>query len=157
MINVTLSQKEIIMATVRFDPFRGFEKLSCKMNELMGELEKGVTFETGGFAPRVDIIEDEKAVYVHAEMPGLVRSDIKVSVNEDRLLTIKGEKKSPEIEAGKTQIRSERSFGSFSRSFVLPENLDVENINAKFDNGVLELTMSKVEPPKPKEIHIDIA
>jgi len=145
------------MGIVRFDPFRGFEKMQRRMNEFVNELDKGINFEVGAFAPRVDITEDSQKVYVHAELPGILKEDVKVSVNEDRLLTIKGEKKVVENKEDKSIIRTERFFGNFSRTFVLPENIDIENIDAKYENGVLELVLNKVEPPKPKEVEINIA
>lgn len=150
------------MAIVRFDPFRGFESLARRMSSFMEDFDKGLGFnlEFGNFAPRVDIAEDEKNLYIHAELPGLKKEDVKVSINEDRVLTIKGEKKRDEKFEDKSEdkcfIRVERSFGSFVRSFMLPDNIKTENVNAKFENGVLELTLEKVEPEKPKEIPVEI-
>ena len=127
-----------------------------RMNELMKEFDHGINFESGGFNPRVDISEDANNLYVVAELAGMTKSDIKISVNEDNVLSIKGEKKLNVIPEGKTYLRSERFWGDFSRSFVLPENLNKEEINAKFEDGVLELTIPKVEPPQPKEIEVKI-
>ena len=122
----------------------------------MDVFEKGFSFEMGAFSPRVDITEDDNNLFVHAELPGMSKDQVKVSVNEDRLLTIQGEKKKEEKKEDKSLIRIERNFGSFTRSFSLPENVDVENISAKFENGVLELSLKKIEPPKPKEIEVKI-
>jgi HSP20 family protein len=145
------------MAIIRFDPFRGWERVSRRMNELVSEFEKGpMSFEMGSFNPKVDIIEDENKVFVHAELPGVDKENVKVSVNEDRMLTIKGEKKQENKMEGKSWHRTERSYGNFTRTFVLPENLDIENIAAKYENGVLELTLNKLEPPKPKEVEVNI-
>lgn len=144
------------MAIVKFDPFRGFERMQRKMNEIVGELEKGVNFETGTFIPRVDITESDSKIYVHAELPGLAKENVKISVNEDRLLTIKGEKKVDETIREKNFIRTERSFGSFMRTFLLPENVNINSVDAKYENGVLELTIDKAEPRKPEEIEIEI-
>jgi len=145
------------MAIIRFDPFRGWEKVSRRMNELVSEFEKGpMSFETGGFNPKVDIIEADGKVIVHAELPGVNKENVKVSVNEDRMLTIKGEKKQEDKQEGKSWLRTERFYGTFTRTFVLPENLDIDNIDAKYENGVLELAMNKIEPPKPKEVEINI-
>jgi len=145
------------MTLVRFEPYRGFERLGRKMNTFMDDFEKGFSFEMGGFSPRVDITEDDNNLFVHAELPGLAKDQVKVSVNEERLMTITGEKKKQEKVEGKSYIRTERNFGSFSRSFSLPDYIDVENINAKFENGVLELSLKKIEPPKPKEVEVKIA
>jgi len=145
------------MTLLRFNPARGFESISRRMGEFMNELDKGISFEMGGFTPRADITEDELNIFFHLELPGMSKESVKISVNEDRILTIKGEKKRAELSEDKNYIRNERVFGEFSRSFVLPENIDYEKIAAKFENGVLELAIPKKEPEKPKEINIDIA
>jgi len=126
------------------------------MNQFVNELDKGFSFETGGFNPRVDISEDDNSIYVHAELPGLVKEDVKISLTEDRILTIKGEKKKESVEENKNFIRTERMYGSFARSFVLPENIDIEKVDAKFNDGLLELVIQKKEPEKPKEIEIKV-
>ena len=146
------------MSVIRFDPLRGFENLSKKMGNLVDEFEKGFSFEYGSFAPRVDIAEDEKSVYFHAELPGIRKEDVKVSINDDNILTIKGTKKRVETEGEnqKNFIRLERTYGEFTRSFVLPENINTDSISAKFDNGVLEVTLQKKEPSKPKEVEVKI-
>lgn len=145
------------MTLVKFEPFRGFESLSRRMNEMFGELEKGVRFEIGDFSPRVDIAEDEKNVYLHAELPGIERESVKISISEDRVLMLKGEKKREEKVENKNYVRVERNYGSFTRSFALPDNINVEKIDAKFENGVLNMTLPKNEPAKPKEVSISIS
>ena len=144
------------MTLVRFEPFRGFEKLGRRMSDFMDEFEKGFSFEMGGFHPRVDITEDDKNLFVHVELPGMEKDQVKISINEEKMLTIKGEKKSEEKKEDKNYVRTERVFGSFSRSFALPEFTDIEKVDAKFENGVLELAIAKTEPPKPKEIKVEI-
>lgn len=147
------------MALVRFDPFRGFESIARKMNDFLGDFEKGVNIEYGGFAPRCDISEDEKSLTVHVELPGISKEDVKVTINDDNVLIIKGEKKREEKTENedKTYIRVERTFGSFARSFMLPENVKKDSINAKYDNGVLTIKLEKIEPSKPKEIEISVS
>jgi len=81
------------MAIVKFDPFRGFETLARRMNSLMQDFDKGFNFDFGGFSPKIDISEDEKHFYLQAEVPGISKDDIKVTITEDNVLTIKGEKK----------------------------------------------------------------
>jgi HSP20 family protein len=153
----SIKKGEIIMTLLKFDPYRSIEGAMKKMSRFVNEVEKGVTFETGGFNPRVDIFEDEKNLFVHAEFPGMEKSGIKIMVNEDRMLTIKGEKSKLATETERTPIRSERIYGSFERHFILPEFVDWENIEATFNNGVLELKLSKKEPEKPKEIEVTIS
>jgi HSP20 family protein len=107
------------------------------------------SFNTG-FNPnamRVNIAEDEKNIYIEAELAGLKKEDVKVTI-EDGVLTIRGERKQETEEKKKNYHRVERVFGSFSRSFTLGENVDKDNIDAKYEDGVLHLTLPKVEPVK---------
>lgn len=147
------------MAIVRFDPFRGFESLARRMNEFLDEFEKGFSISTAEFSPRVDISEDEKNIYVSVEVPGASKDDIKVIINSENLLVIKGEKKREfkTEEKERNYIRVERSYGSFQRSFMLPDNVNKDNIKAKFENGILNITLEKLEPEQPKQIEISIS
>ena len=146
------------MAIVKFDPFRGLTGLTRRFGDLFEDFENGINIEYGGFAPKVDISEDEKNVYLNVELPGIRKEDVKVTVNDDNVLTIKGTKKKEETvedkEGDRSYIRVERSYGEFARSFVLPDTVKTDKIDAKYENGVLNLTLEKVEPKKPKEIEI---
>lgn len=145
------------MGLVRFDPVRSFESLAKRMSDFANEIERGFSFEYGGFQPRVDIFEDEKGYYLEAELPGLVKEDVKLTVNEDNVLILKGSKKREVKEEGKSFIRVERNYGEFTRSFVLPDNIKKDSIKAKFENGILNVSLEKTEPEKPKEVEISIA
>lgn len=148
------------MAIMRFDPIKGFETISKKMNDFVNEFEKGVSVEYGGFAPRIDIYEDEKHLFVQAELAGIRKEDVKLKVNEEGVLCISGEKKKDakfeENKENQTIIRIERSYGAFNRSFLLPDNVNKESIKAKFENGILEISLEKIEPEKPKEVNVEI-
>lgn len=148
------------MAIVRFDPISGINSIARKMNDLISDFDKGISVEYGGFAPRIDIHEDENSLYFSAEMPGINKEDVKVKINEEGMLCISGEKKREESAATKQDgysiIRSERSYGSFSRSFILPDNADKTSVKAKFENGILSISLNKIEPQKPNETHISI-
>lgn len=103
---------------------------------------------------RVDISEDEKAIYIEADLPGVKKEDLKVTV-EDNLLTIRAERKAESTESKKNYYRTERVFGSLTRSFTLGENVNAEAIEAHFADGVLKLTLPKVEQVvKAREIAI---
>ncbi|MDX2130019.1 MAG: Hsp20/alpha crystallin family protein [Chloroherpetonaceae bacterium] len=103
---------------------------------------------------RVDISEDEKNVFLEAELPGIKKEDVKVSV-EDNVLTIRAERKAETDNKTKNFRRTERFFGSFSRSFTLGENISTENIEATYTDGVLNLRLAKIEPVKNiKEVTI---
>ena len=111
--------------------------------------------KTGAIAPRVDVTEDNNAYEITAEMPGVEEKDIEVSVREDRL-TLRGEKKGEKEEKKKDYHMTERSYGSFERSFRLPGNVDAENIKADFAKGVLTVTLPKTAEAKAKERKIAI-
>jgi len=107
--------------------------------------------------PRVDIVEDKDAYRILADLPGLDKKDIKIEVDSN-VLSISGEKTPEKKEQEKDRYyHFERTYGSFSRKFQLPENVVAENIEAKFTNGVLELTLKKIEETKPKAIEVKIA
>ena len=111
-----------------------------------------------GWVPPVDIIEHKESIVVKAEAPGLEKDSFKVLV-EDGVLTVSGEKKVEFDENDKDRNfhRTERIYGSFSRSFTLPNNVDQKNVSAKYRNGVLEITLPKSEEAKAKEIKIDVS
>ncbi|MEI6691130.1 MAG: Hsp20/alpha crystallin family protein [Chlorobium sp.] len=97
---------------------------------------------------KVDISEDDAAIFIEADMPGVKKEDIKVSI-EDNVLSISAERSQNEEEKSKGFHRIERTWGSLSRSFTVGENVDGDNIEATYDNGVLKIKVPKIEP-KPK-------
>ncbi len=107
------------------------------------------------YVPRVDISEDTNNIFVHAELPGMSNDDVKVTVSEG-VLTLRGEKKHETKTGDKNYFRIERRYGEFARQFTLPDNADDEHVVANFNNGVLEVTIPKKEPEKPKEREIPI-
>lgn len=144
------------MTFINLNPERGLETISKRFNQLISDFEKGINFEFGTFSPRIDIMENEKNIFFYIEIPGMTKDDIKISVNQEKVLKIKGNKNKPDNNENKNYITRERVFGEFEREFMLADNSDVENIEAKFENGVLELIIPKLEPPKPKEINVEI-
>ncbi|MBE2187880.1 MAG: Hsp20/alpha crystallin family protein [Candidatus Kapabacteria bacterium] len=116
-------------------------------------IEKGITVETGNFSPRLDVTENDANFIVHIELPGVAKSDVKVSVNDEYLMTIEGEKKRSDES---NLLRSERVFGAFKRNLQLPETADVEKIKATYNQGVLELTIEKKIPETPKQYEVII-
>jgi HSP20 family protein len=144
------------MGYYRIDPTRGFETLIKQIQNVAEEFNKGVNIETSAFKPRIDITENNDSFSVYAELPGIDKQNVSISVNEDRVLNIKGSK-SNDLPEGRSVLRSERKFGEFSRSLQLPEEADIEKINATFNNGVLELSISKKEPEQPKVIEVKLS
>jgi len=102
------------------------------------------------FVPKVDIVETPEAFEVHLAVPGLNKEDFKIELN-DNYLTVSGERKFSTEKKEKSYHSIETQYGSFSRSFTLPENVDASKINAKYNNGILELTIPKDEKKALKQ------
>jgi len=103
------------------------------------------------FVPKVDVIESDNAYEVHLAAPGLSKDDFKIEIN-DHSLTVSGERKFSNEKKEKNYHSIETQYGSFSRSFTLPENVDGTKINAKYNNGILELTIPKDEKKALKQV-----
>jgi len=150
------------MSLVKFDPFRNFSLLTNRMNSMLDEFDTDRTFSNrSGFNPSIDVHEDEKTITLEAEIAGVKKDDIKVSINDGNVLVLKGtktrENKTEDEKDGTTFLRVERSFGEFTRSFMLPDNVDTDSINAEFKDGLLKVTLDKKEPEKPKELEVKIS
>lgn len=146
------------MAILKFDPFREISSAMSKMSEFLSDFDKGFYNQPGAFYPAVDISDDEKNIYLNLELPGLTKDDVQIKIRENNVLVIKGEKKQENKTEDKERnyIRVERHFGEFSRYFTLPDNINPEKIDAKFENGVLSISIEKKEPEKPNEKLIEI-
>ncbi len=96
------------------------------------------------FVPKVDVIEGEKAFELHVEVPGMKKEDFNIEINDNHL-TISGERKFSTEKKEKDFHSIETRYGSFSRSFTLPDTVNADKINAKYNNGILELTLPKDE------------
>ena len=107
------------------------------------------------WSPAVDIIEDDKEFLIKAELPDIKKQDVHVTV-ENGVLTISGERKFEKEETKKRYHRVERSYGSFTRSFSLPEGADSSKVRAEFKDGVLQVHMLKSENAKPKQIEVKV-
>ncbi|MGB5192707.1 MAG: Hsp20/alpha crystallin family protein [Polyangiales bacterium] len=133
---------------VRWDPFE-------EMSRLQDHFFSGKGLSKQAFRVAVDIREENDAFYVDAEVPGLSAEDVKVDV-EKNVLTLSGERKVEKEEREGTFRRVERHYGSFSRSFSLPETVDTDSISADLKDGVLELRLPKKEAPTPKQISVNV-
>lgn len=133
--------------------------LQRQVNSLFEDMFRGVPAlpERGAFAlePSIDLKETDDAVEVEAELPGVDKEDIEVTL-EDGTLTIKGEKKVEKEESKAGYYMSERRYGSFFRSVGLPPGVDVEKISADFSNGVLTVTLPKVSEAQTKARRIEV-
>ena len=145
----------------RWNPVSEFDDLMNRYNRLFGlsrgsdEREGKDLFSRSDWAPAVDIKETSEAFNIEAELPGMTKDDVKVTV-QDGVLSIQGERKHEEETKDKKHHRIERVYGSFLRRFTLPENVDENSIRANFKDGILSLTLTKAEPAEPKAIEVDV-
>lgn len=148
---------DLIMQLTKWDPFREMEDRFDRFTKSLSwpHRNRQENMVTGDWAPRVDISETDKEFSIKAEIPDVNKEDVKVSV-DDGVLTITGEKKQEKEEKGKKFHRVERYYGSFSRSFTLPENIDEKKIAASFKDGMLNLSIPKTQKSKPKGIEVKI-
>lgn len=143
------------MPIVRWDPFRDLVRIH---DEIGSWFESTLEKEREGrksavWAPSVDVKETDKEVIVKADLPGIKKEDIEVSIDKDQLV-IKGERKMEKEEKEKDYVRVERSYGSFYRSFNIGVPVKEDEIKADYKNGVLEINLPKAEVKKPKKIEI---
>jgi HSP20 family protein len=145
------------MAIIRWDPFRDLVTLRERMNRLFEDAVTGrgeqKDLVTSSWAPAVDIYEDENQLVLTAEVPGIDEKDIEIKL-EDNTLSIHGERKMEKETKEENYHRIERAYGSFYRSFTLPNYIDQEKIHAEHENGVLKITMSKKAELKPRKVKI---
>jgi HSP20 family protein len=139
-----------------WDPFRDLSEFQHRLGSFFGHLpSKSDAMAASQWTPAVDIIEDDKEFVVKAELPELKKEDVQVTV-ENGVLTIHGERKIEKDEKSKRYHRIERSYGSFTRSFSLPEGADASKIRAEFKDGLLQIHMVKSETAKPKHIEVKV-
>jgi HSP20 family protein len=134
---------------------RDFDHISNRFQRFFDEFPTLNNRSQDTFSPRIDISENEKSISIDAEIPGVPKENLKI-ILQDNILTIEGEKKKVSEENDKNYYREERSYGKFKRSFTLPVEVDSENVNAKFDSGILEIKLDKVEPKKDEERVIEL-
>src|SRR3982074_3600335 len=144
----------------RWEPFREFSTLQDRMNRLFresynNEAGRDDSLTTSSFAPAVDVYEDEHNVTLKIEVPGIDEKDIDIRV-ENNLLTVHGERKIEKEEKEENYRRVERQYGSFTRTFTLPNTVDTENVQASYDKGVLKITLPKKAEAKPKQIKVNL-
>src|SRR6266403_554449 len=144
----------------RWDPFREFTTLQERMNRLVrdqyraeGGPEESLT--TTNFAPPVDVYEDEHSITLKIEVPGIDEKDIDVRI-ENNTLTVHGERKFEKEEKEENYRRVERQYGSFTRSFALPNTVDADHVQADYDKGVLKVKLAKKAEAKPKQIKVNV-
>ena len=146
------------MAIVKVDPFRELTAMQDRMARLFGNvyLRDEDTGFRGSWAPAVDIFEtDNHDLVIKAEVPGMTREDIEVTV-ENSTLVLKGTKKFDTEVKDENYRRIERSYGTFNRSFTLPNTVDAGKVTAEYKNGVLTVKLPFREEAKPRSINVDV-
>ena len=143
----------------RWDPFREFATLQDRMNRLLrdsyGSEGREEALTTSTFAPPVDVYEDEHNVTLKIEVPGIDEKDIDVRI-ENNTLTVHGERKFEKEEKEENYRRVERQYGSFTRTFTLPQTVDQDSVQADYEKGVLKIKLAKREEAKPKQIKVNV-
>jgi HSP20 family protein len=137
-------------------PWDAIRDIREQMDALLRATLRGPNGYVAEFEPAVDITERDDALVLTAELPGLSRDDITVEL-ENNVLTIRGEKKEERTEEGEERYVYERRYGSFSRSFTLPRSVDPDRISARYDRGVLTVTMPKAPEGKGRRIEVEDA
>ena len=148
-------------APALWDPIRELEDMQNRLSSLLGRrlplLRDGgeEEFTVTEWLPPVDIAEDDKEYTVKAELPGMSKENIKVTV-EASVLSITGERKVEKEEKSKKYHRIERSYGTFTRSFTVPDDASGDKVSAEFKDGVLKVHLPKEEKAKPKSVGVKI-
>ncbi|ORY74014.1 HSP20-like chaperone [Neocallimastix californiae] len=188
--NEFFNHPSITFPTLYPYPYLSYNQVKSLENQISKTFNSDV-FKSVDFSPKINLSEDENNYYIHADLPGMKKDQVKMELSdEDRVLTISGEretiiddsdkaskkdsikeknnkenaktnkeskkeeqKDTKKEENNKKYSRIECSYGKFSRSFSIPENADINNIQAKMENGVLEVTLKKMEPQKNEHKH----
>ena len=144
----------------RWEPLREMEEFENRLSTLFGRPRRRGNgreeITLPDWTPLADITEDEREYLIKAELPEMKKEDVKVTV-ENGVLTISGERKFETEEKKRKYHRVERGYGTFMRSFTLPDDADFNRVNAQFKNGLLTVHVPKSEHAKPKEIEVKVA
>ena len=138
------------MAIIRWDPFREMTQAQSQLNKLVDQVWGG---SQESWLPAIDVFDTKDAVVLKAELAGMNPDDIHIEV-EDNVLTVRGERRFEEKVDEDRYYRVERRFGSFQRSLALPQGMKPSDISANYEDGILTITVPKVEEEKPKRIEV---
>ncbi len=143
------------MTLIKFEPLRELETLHDRIQRYFDDYPNFGFNLSDNFYPRIDISEDKENINVIAEIPGVKKDEIKITL-QDNILTIEGEKKKETEQKEKNFFRSERMYGSFKRCFTLPDLVDSNKVDAKFENGMLNIQLKKIEQKVRNEKVIEL-
>ena len=140
------------MAMVRWRPINELDDMSRLLDEMW---RRSIRSQSGGnWYPAVDVKENENEYKLVAELPGMTKEDVKISVT-DNIVTIRGEKKASHEEQNENWHQVERTYGAFERAFTLGTAVNATGVKARFENGVLTVVLPKSEEARPREIRIE--
>jgi HSP20 family protein len=151
------------MTLTRFVPFRSpmadMAVLQNRLNSIFSDFTwpegEKESLAMGSFIPPVDVYEDANQLVLKLEVPGIKQEDLDVRV-ENQTLTVKGERKFEKDEKEENFHRVERRYGSFTRSFTLPQTVDSAAVKANYEHGLLTISLAKKEAAKPKQVKVEI-
>lgn len=148
-------------ALTRWDPFKEMDELQRRLGSILGLAPQRPAagredMTVAQWLPLVDITEDEKEYLIKAELPEVKREEVKVLV-ENGVLTLSGERKFEKEDSTKRYHRVERAYGSFTRSFTVPEDADPARVTAEFKDGVLTVRLAKSEKARPRSIDVKMS
>lgn len=149
------------MKLARINPARSWFNLDSDMNRMLDRFFSPDFFDTGmvedgQWLPSMDVVEEDKQYLVQLEIPGATKSDVKITYVDGRLM-VEGERKREKEEKNTQYHRIERSYGKFRRAFELPKDIKNDSIEANFKNGVLTITLPKLETVQPKQIEVKVS
>jgi HSP20 family protein len=149
-------------ALTRWDPFRELEEMQHRLSSVLGRQSQArqsgdkESITVAEWAPVVDITEDEQEYLIKADLPEVQKEGVKVTV-ENGVLVLAGERRLEKEDKNRKYHRIERSYGSFARSFSLPDDADSSRVHAEFKEGVLKLHIPKSESARPRQIEVKIS
>ena len=149
------------MTITRFSPFHDVAVLQNRLNSIFNDYPRAGTagdsesLGSGSFVPAVDIYEDAQKLALTLELPGIRPENVDIRV-ENQTLTVKGERGFDGEQKEQNYHRIERRYGSFVRSFTLPQTVDTENVKANYEHGVLSIELPKKAEAKPKQIKVEV-
>ena len=145
------------MELTKWEPLREIEDFFDRYSRALAPpfIRSSELMANGGWSPRVDVSENDAAFVIKAEIPGIRKEDVKVTL-ENGVLTLQGERRQEHEEKGWRVHRVERSYGLFMRSFSLPGNVDESHLKAHFHDGLLEVALPKLEQAQPQTLQVPV-
>jgi HSP20 family protein len=142
------------------DSLRELENMSKRLNSVLAARnapagERQETMASADWVPLVDVVETESEFLLLAELPGVRKSDVKLSI-QSGVLTLSGHREQPEQGKGERHHRTERSYGRFARSFAVPDLVDEQKLSAEFKDGILTVHLPKAEKAKPRSVDVKV-